>query len=91
MTSVTVKELVKAFTLLEGEQEVQNFLIDLCTPQELKAMAERWEIAKLLQAQELSYRDISEKTGASTATITRVARFLHHEPHHGYKSAIARL
>ena len=91
MSDKKLNNLAQAITTLDNPKDVQNFLYDLCTPQELSAMAERWEIAQLLNAKELSYRAIAEKTGASTATITRVGRFLNQERHHGYKIAISRL
>lgn len=60
-------------------------LIDLCTPAELRALSERWRVAKLLDEGEMSYREISAETGVSTTTIGRVARFLKDEPHGGYR------
>ncbi len=77
-------ELIEALLLLETKQEAERFLKDLCTPQEMQTLAERWKVCKLLNKEELSYREIHEKTGASLATITRVARFLKTEPHQGY-------
>lgn len=85
------QELYKALLLLKSAQEVDQFLKDLCTPQEIKAMAERWRVAKLLDQGALSYREISDETKASVATITRVARFLKHEPHRGYQLILSRL
>ncbi len=70
--------------------DIQDFLLDLCTKQELDALAERWLIARLLHQGDLSYRDISALTGASTTTIGRVARFLQQEPHEGYKRILER-
>lgn len=67
--------LYKAFLMLESEKECEQFLKDLLTPNELKSIQERWKVAQLLM-QKVPYRTISEKTGVSTATITRVARFL---------------
>jgi len=65
--------------------------VDLCTPAELRALAERWHVAKLLDAGEQSYRDINALTGISTTTIGRVARFLKDEPHQGYRAVLDRL
>lgn len=73
------------------EREMARLLSDLCTPAELRALAERWHVARLLDAGELSYREIHEATGVSTTTITRVARFLRQEPHQGYRAALDRL
>lgn len=82
--------LERAILTLKTEREMEAFLKDLLTPQEYKALRERWEIANLLNAGELSYRDISKKTGASVTTVTRVARFLKDEPYQGYRLVLAR-
>ena len=71
----TTDALFDAILSLETREECYNFFEDLCTPAELRSMADRWRVAKLLD-QGLSYRVINEKTGVSTATITRVARSL---------------
>lgn len=71
-------------------KEVENFLVDLCTPAEVRALSERWHVAKLLDNGELSYRDIHAQTGVSTTTIGRVARFLNEEPHQGYRTILDR-
>ena len=83
--------LFEAFLKLETQQEVENFLKDLCTPQELKALRERWAVCQLLDKGELSYREISNLTGSSTTTIARVARFLNDEPYRGYKNLLDRI
>lgn len=80
--------LCDAFTQLKTREEIRRFLIDLCTPREMKDLSERWFIARLLYHENLSYRDIAALSGASTTTIGRVARFLQHEPHHGYKQLL---
>ncbi len=67
------RELFRALLGLETPEECDRFLTDLCTPSELTDLAERWKVVKLLD-QDLAYREIHEKTGVSTATITRVAR-----------------
>jgi TrpR-related protein YerC/YecD len=64
---------------------------DLCTPQELSALAERWRVCRLLAQGDLSYREINQKTGASLATITRVARFLKTEAHQGYTAVLKKM
>jgi TrpR-related protein YerC/YecD len=69
--------LFDAIVCLQTNDECARFLRDLCTLAELQAMAERWEVARML-AEEVSYRQISEQTGCSTATITRIAHWLHH-------------
>ncbi len=71
--------------------EMQRFLVDLCTPAELRALSERWHVAKILDQGELSYREINARTGVSTTTIGRVARFLKEEPHKGYRLVLDRM
>lgn len=83
--------LCKAILNLKSEDEVKRFLIDLCTPGEMKDFGERWLIARMLAKGDMSYREISALTGASTTTIGRVARFLEQEPHQGYKAALERM
>ena len=63
--------LAKAFVSLDNEEECLNFLADLCTVSEVKAMAQRLEVAKMLK-DGVVYNDIVSKIGASTATISRV-------------------
>jgi TrpR-related protein YerC/YecD len=84
-------ELFEAFLLLKTKEEVERFMRDLCTPQEIVALAERWRVCKLLEKGDLSYRDIHQQTGASLATITRVARFLKNEPHQGYTTVLRKI
>ena len=81
-------DIYKAFTQLNTKQQASNFLRDLCTPNELKALEERWEVAKLLATNKYTYREISAKIGASTTTVTRVARFLFNKNNKGYTSLI---
>ena len=84
------RELAQAFISLRSVSEMENFLTDLCTPSELRALSERWHVAQILDAGQLSYRDINAQTGVSTTTIGRVARFLNEEPHQGYKAVLNR-
>ena len=84
-------ELIKALLLLEDRDTALRFLKDLCTPQELNALAERWRVCQLLAEGNMSYREIHAQTGASLATIVRVARFLKDEPFHGYQAALKKL
>jgi len=69
------KALYQAIRKLKTVAECENFFSDLCTPNELDAMADRWEVARLLN-RGVPYRDIYAKTGVSTATVTRVAKAL---------------
>ncbi|HEX3667493.1 MAG TPA: YerC/YecD family TrpR-related protein [Rhizomicrobium sp.] len=85
-----LETLCEAFLRLNTAGECRLFLLDLCTPAEISALAERWKIARLLDEAELSYRDIHDRTGGSLATITRVARFLKQEPYQGYRLVLER-
>lgn len=70
-----LQALYEAFAVLETAEEAACFLQDLCTPQELDAIAQRYQIAKLL-SEDRRYADIVSETGTSTATISRVNRSL---------------
>jgi len=83
--------LARAVLSLESVEEVRDFLNDLCTPAELRAFNERFKVARLLDEAKMSYREISEATGASTTTVTRVARFLREMPHQGYRLVLDRM
>jgi TrpR-related protein YerC/YecD len=67
--------LFAAIVDLRDVQECRNFFMDLCTPAELQALVDRWQVVELLQ-QALPYRRIHELTGVSVTTIGRVARYL---------------
>jgi len=67
--------LYEAILTLETPEECYNFFQDLCTISELRSMEQRYEVATLLN-DGLIYNDILEKTGASSATISRVNRSL---------------
>ena len=86
-----MKNLNEIFLLLKSKNEVDDFLKDLCTPSELKALEERWAVAQLLYQDNLSYREIAAKSKTSTTTVTRVARFLSSEPYQGYKRILKRI
>ena len=77
-------KLSTALKNINSDRDINNFLKDLCTPSEIQAMEERWEVAKLLYQGKLTYRDIASKLNTSTATVTRVARFLYKESNQGY-------
>ncbi len=62
---------------LKDREECAWFFRDLCTLSELEAMAERWEVAQMV-ACNIPYRRISQLTGASTATVTRIAHWVRH-------------
>ncbi len=85
----TTDKLFEAILLLNGMDECYNFFEDICTVSEIKAMAQRLEVAKMLKEGH-TYTDISEKTGASTATISRVNRCLNYGAD-GYRTILERL
>lgn len=84
-------DLSTALSTLKSPDEMERFLVDLCTPAELRALSERWHVARLLDQTDASYRDINAQTGVSTTTIGRVARFLKDEPHQGYRIVLDRI
>ena len=67
------KLLYSAVMTLKSEDECQHLFEDLCTPKEIKSIAQRFAVAKMLSEGKI-YNDIVEQTGASTATISRVNR-----------------
>jgi TrpR-related protein YerC/YecD len=69
--------LIDAILRLESRDEAERFLRDLCTLGELRDMGQRWAVVRLLD-DGLHYAEISKRTGASTATITRIASWLNH-------------
>lgn len=83
--------LYDALLNLKTREECKRFLLDLCTPAEIKAFEERWKIARLLSEEKISYREIHAQTGVSLTTIGRVARFLSQEPHQGYALVLKRM
>ena len=88
MTQKQLTDLYEAILKLKTLDECKKFFRDLCTLSELSSMAERLAVAKMIQ-REVSYRGISTQTGSSTATITRVAHWLHHGMG-GYKIVLDR-
>ncbi|HEX4736072.1 MAG TPA: YerC/YecD family TrpR-related protein [Allosphingosinicella sp.] len=80
--------LCAALLTPRSEEEMCRLLIDLCTPAEIRTLAERWHVARLLDGTDMSYREIHDATGVSTTTIVRVARFLRQEPNQGYRRAL---
>ena len=81
--------LFEAILALRDQEECRAFFQDLCTVAELRAMAQRLEVAQLLD-QGLIYNDILQRTGASSATISRVNRALQYGAD-GYKTVLPRL
>lgn len=83
--------LCDALLTARSRDEMRRLLLDLCTPAEIRTLAERWHVARLLDETDLPYREIHDRTGVSTTTIVRVGRFLRQEPNEGYRRAIDRL
>jgi len=81
--------LCEALLTLRDATECRAFFRDLCTPAELEAMADRWQVVRLLEEQR-PYREIHDRTGVSVTTIGRVARYLA-EGNGGYRLALDRL
>ncbi len=81
-------ELIEAVLRLEAADEAARFLRDLCTLGELRDLAQRWAVVRRLDSGE-HYAAISRETGASTATITRIASWLNHGEG-GYREALDR-
>ncbi|GAC1342622.1 MAG: YerC/YecD family TrpR-related protein [Candidatus Dormibacteria bacterium] len=79
-------ELFLTIGSLSDREQTRRFFRDLCTLGELEAMAQRWEVARLVD-EGVAYLEISKRTGASTATVTRVAHWLHHGEG-GYRAAL---
>ena len=73
----TVKELFEAILTLENVDECFDFFEDVCTVNEVTSIAQRFAVAKMLKEKH-TYIEVAEKTGASTATISRVNRSLNY-------------
>ena len=84
-----MRELVDAIRACGSRNELEIFLRDLCTINELETLATRWQVARLVH-KGIPYLEIADKTGASTATVTRVAHWLHHGEG-GYMNALGKL
>ena len=81
--------LCKAVLKLETVEECYQFFEDICTISELKAMSQRLEVARMLQEPH-TYEAIVNRTGASTATISRVKRCLNYGAD-GYNLVLSRM
>jgi len=81
--------LFEALLLLQTKEECYRFFQDLATVAEIKALAQRLEVARMLEA-DITYTKIAEVTGASSATISRVKRCLNYGAD-GYKMILERL
>ncbi len=83
------RELADAIASLRDADEALRFLRDLCTVNELREFTARWGVARLLD-EGVSYHDISERTGASSATISRVNQWLRYG-RDGYRLVLDRI
>ncbi|WP_434654473.1 YerC/YecD family TrpR-related protein [Thermoanaerobacterium thermosaccharolyticum] len=84
-----VDELFEAILLLKDTEECYRFFEDIATINEVKSLAQRLQVAKMLRDRK-TYIEIAEKTGASTATISRVNRALNYGAN-GYNLILDRL
>lgn len=84
-----IDNLFRAILSLENVDECRRFFEDLCTVSELQSISQRFEVAVMLENNNI-YTDIAAKTGASTATISRVNRCLNYGSD-GYKLVLERL
>ena len=82
-------KLFEAILSLQSVDECYDFFEDICTVNEIKALAQRLEVAKMLQAKK-TYQEIQQNTHASTATISRVNRCLSYGSD-GYKLILERV
>ena len=84
-----LEALLNAILRLETTDETEHFFRDLCTLNELRDLAQRWAVVRMLDGG-LHYAEISRNTGASTATITRIASWLNHGEG-GYRAMLGKL
>lgn len=89
LKSDSADHLFEAVLSLENKEECYNFFEDLCTVNELLSLSQRFEVASMLREHK-TYLEIADKTGASTATISRVNRCLNYG-NDGYQLILDRL
>ncbi|MCM1175585.1 MAG: YerC/YecD family TrpR-related protein [Blautia sp.] len=89
LKSDSVDRLFEAVLCLKNKAECYDFFEDLCTVNELLSLSQRFEVASMLNNRK-TYQEIAERTGASTATISRVNRSLNYG-NDGYQLAMERL
>jgi TrpR-related protein YerC/YecD len=83
-----IGDLLEAVLALPDRPAAERFFRDLCTLRELHDLGQRWQVVQLLDMGR-HYAEISRETGASTATVTRIAQWLHHGTG-GYREALTR-
>ena len=84
-----VDELFSAIASLNTVEECYKFFGDVCTSNEILSVAQRYQVARLLE-EKCTYQEIAEKSGASTATISRVKRSMD-DGNDGYRMTFERL
>lgn len=89
LKSEPVDHLFEAILTLKSKEECYSFFEDLCTVNELLSLSQRFEVAAMLKEHK-TYLEIAEKTGASTATISRVNRSLTYG-NDGYEMVFSRI
>ena len=89
LQSDAADRLFEAVLCLKTKEECYDFFEDLCTVNELLSLSQRFEVASMLK-EKRTYLEIAEKTGASTATISRVNRALNYG-NDGYQLIFERL
>ena len=89
LKSEPVDHLFEAILTLKSKEECYSFFEDLCTVNELLSLSQRFEVAAMLKEHK-TYLEIAEKTGASTATISRVNRSLTYG-NGGYEMVFSRM
>ncbi len=87
-TTNRFQDLVAALVSIDDARTMAAFLKDLCTTNELDAMGQRLQVARLVD-EGVAYQEISRRTGASTTTVTRVAHWLHYGEG-GYREVLSR-
>lgn len=84
-----VQQLARAFVLLDDAASVKAFLTDICTPREICDLAQRLQVARLLDQGE-PYVEVQAQTGASSTTVSRVSKALNGD-YGGYRDMLIRL
>lgn len=84
-----IEELYEAILTLKTVEECYRFFEDICTIKELQSISQRLKVARMLR-ENMTYNQIEDLTGVSTATISRISKFLHHGPG-GYNLVLDRV
>lgn len=89
METASVERLFTVLANLDSKEEIRSFLEDLCTVKEILDMAQRLDVAVLLE-QGVNYQTISQQVNVSTATISRVSKCLNYGSG-GYRNVLSKL